>query len=150
TVRGPAPWRIDFLRADYLVVRAKTLNDGAQGFRDATDHLRKCENRYASHKDFWRELSVAYQRLKSDGDADRALQEFRNWGGDSADLAVIQSRLVSLRGDDERAKNILSQALSSVSNDREKLRQELLRLRLATRDFKPAREMLIEDYGRQR
>src|SRR4029453_13391807 len=88
-------------------------------------------------------LCLAYQRLKRDADADRALKEFRTAGGEPSDMAVLQSRLASLRGDDENAKAILEHA---QVEDKSKLRREKLRLFLATKDLTAARVLLVEDY----
>jgi len=149
-IPGAAAWQIDFLHADYLVVQAKSRNELSQGMLEAAQYLQGCEQRNAGHKGFWADLCLGYQRLSRAADADRALEEFRKAGAETIDLVLLQTRLSSLRGDDEGAKALLKQASKSqLAQDQGKLRQELLRLLLVTKDLAPARAILIDDHERQ-
>ena len=83
--------------------------------RRQAEVLKASEKEYASRKEFWFELCLTYQRLKREADADRALEEFRRIGGEAAEIALAESRLASLRGDDGRAKSVLTDASQGAS-----------------------------------
>jgi tetratricopeptide (TPR) repeat protein len=145
-----APWRIDFLRIDYLMAEARAAGRPDEGIAQATQVLKGAEAAHASHKAFWLQVCLAYQNLGATADADRSLGELRRAGASAAELAVVGARLASLRQDQTGAERILEDAAKSVSvQEHQALRAELLRVALASKDLPKVRSILMEDHRRQ-
>jgi tetratricopeptide (TPR) repeat protein len=145
-----APWRIDFLRVDYLMAEARSASPVGGVPAEVAAILSQAEAAYADHKDFWLQVCLAYQNLGLLPDAERALAELKRIGGAPVAVAVAESRLASQRGDHAAAEKILEDAAKTVSVDeRVALRNELLRVALAVNDLPKARAILLEENRRQ-
>jgi predicted Zn-dependent protease len=138
-----SPWKIDFLQVDFLMAKAKAAGNPADGLAASTALLRVSEERYADKKEFWLQLSLAYQSLGLPADADRALDKFKTLGAAPVESALAAARLATLRGDYSGAESILEAASVMASiPQRDVLRSELLRVARAARDTKKVRELL--------
>ena len=145
-----APWRIDFLRIDYLMAEARSSSGPTAVPAHVTEVLKAAEAEYADQKAFWLQICLAYQNLELLEDAERALAELRKAGGTPVEVAVAESRLAGRRNDYEAAEKILEDAAKSVSvTDRAALRAELLKVALASKNVKKARAILVEDNRNQ-
>jgi tetratricopeptide (TPR) repeat protein len=144
-----APWRIDFLRADYLLAKAKVRGDLSEGRRQATELLKSIEQQHGERKELWIQLAMAYQSVQQSGEADRALAAYRTAGASAGEAALAESRLLSMRGEYGQAVRVLEAASDATPREREAFRGELLRLALAERDMAKARQMLLAEHRRQ-
>lgn len=145
-----APWRIDFLRIDYLMAKAGSSDSPAAVPTSVTEALKAAEAAYSGQKAFWLQICLAYQNLDLLGEADRALVELRKAGGTPVEVAVAESRLAGRRGDHKAAEKILEDAAKSVSvADRAALRAELLKAAVAAKNPMKVREILVDENRRQ-
>jgi tetratricopeptide (TPR) repeat protein len=146
----PEPWRVDFLRAEYTHIRAKDQNHVEQSAAEALKILQAAEKQYGAQKPFMLQLAVVYQTLKQNGEADRLLVELKKAGASPAELALLEGRLASLRGEYERAQAILQEGLKSATAQYEQqMRNELLSATFGAKDLQQARTMLLHEH-RQR
>jgi tetratricopeptide (TPR) repeat protein len=146
---GSTRWQVEFIRAEYCIAKAKAANDVQRGIGEAVRVLRKAEERYSQEREFWAQACLAYERFKLNDEADRALEQVRRLEGSPADVAVLRSRLASARGNFEMARTELSEVVNLVpSHDQQRLRQELLRVAIASRDEQQARAILLQDHER--
>ncbi|MCU0880513.1 MAG: tetratricopeptide repeat protein, partial [Pirellulaceae bacterium] len=145
-----SPWKIDFLRVDYLMAQAKASGDPAAGLVASTSVLRAAEQRYADKKEFWLQLSLAYQSLGEAADADRALEKFKSHDASPIEVALASARLATLRADFAKAESILEAASVMASiPQRDVLLAELLRVARASRDTNKVRNILLDLHKRQ-
>ncbi len=145
-----SPWRIDFIRVDYLMAEARAAANAQTVPTEVTELLKVAETTYAAEKAFWLQICLAYQNLGLLADAERALTQLRSAGGSSLEVAVAESRLASQRNDFEAAEKILEDAAKAVSeNDRAGLRAELLRVATASKNVEKARSILLDDHRAQ-
>jgi Flp pilus assembly protein TadD len=145
-----SPWKIDFLRVDFLMAQAKAAGNPAEGQSASTAVLRTAEGLYGDKKEFWLQLSLAYHSLGQAADADRALEKFTGLDASPVEVALASARLATLRADYAGAESILEAASGMASfPQRDVLRAELLRVARAGRDTNKMRDILLEMHERQ-
>jgi tetratricopeptide (TPR) repeat protein len=145
-----SPWKIDFLRVDFLMAQAKAAGNSAEGLSASTAVLKTAQERYPDKKEFWVQLSLAYQSLGISTDADRALEKFTGLGASPIEVALASARLAMMRGDFAGAESILESASSMASiPQRDVLRAELLRVARSARNTQKIREILLLTHERQ-
>ena len=145
-----APWRIDILWAEYLAAKGRAEGGPASGVDAALAVLRAAEEEYRTQRDFWVQACFAYQSLGRPEDADRALAEVRARELPPVDLAVLEARLMLLRGALDQARQRLQQAAAQApAEEQMRLRGELLRVVLAAGDTQGGRELLLQMHARE-
>ncbi len=145
-----SPWRIDFLRVDYLMAKAEGAADPAAAKAEAASVLKSAEAAYGTDKAFWLQVCLAYQGLGLSEEAQRCLAELRKFEGTAVEAAIAESRLAVSREDHDGAKKILEAAAQSASEQqRAVLRSELLRVAMAAKDLGTARSILADEHRRQ-
>jgi tetratricopeptide (TPR) repeat protein len=138
-----APWRIDFLRADYIAMRTPTADQPAYGAGAATEVLRLAETKYEEGSQFWFEACMAYERLGQIQDAERAWERLNQIPGARTEAAIAASRRAAIHQDFTAANRILEDAGTKAPPQAKlRLRQELLRIAQARQDLPQMRSLL--------
>lgn len=144
------PWRVEFLRVEHVLAKAKSANDTAGGVRRAVELLQAAEQRYPDEPTFWSQLAVAYQSLNDPESSAHALAAVRRLATDPSEAALLEARLASLGGDPAKAQRLLQLGLKSVSPRMEsKMREELINATLLAKERSKARNMLVVESERQ-
>ena len=137
-----APWRADFLRADYVLLRAQTADNPEQGRSAAIRVLKEAEARY-QNREFWFEVCLAYDRLESPAESQRALEQLGQVPGAAMDVALAAARRAAGREDFSEAIRIVEQAkLTAPPAARTRLQEELLRIAQWRQDVPQLRSLL--------
>jgi cellulose synthase operon protein C len=143
-------WRIDFLRAEYAIAKAKTAGDAKQGLEEAARLLRVAETMYGGDPGFWSQICIIYQTLKLEIDAERSIAQMRTSGATAADVSLAEARLASLRGEFGVAQNILKEALKvAPAQQQQRMSDQLVQVTLAARDIPQARAILLSQHKQQ-
>ena len=124
-------WRLDVLRANYLVIIGAEQGDREKGISDALELLHQTEDQeqYATSADFLRQLVLGYEKLKAPKDADRVMEKLEILTGKSATMYVLRSSLHSSRKQYEKARGILIEGLKTLPpSDHGTLRQSLAQI----------------------
>ena len=138
-----APWRVDFLRADYIALRTPTQSEPAYGAAAAAEVLRLAEGKYEVGSQFWFEACLAYERLGRPEDAERAWLRLNQIPGARTDAAIAASRRAAMHEDFAKANQILEEAGRAVpASAKGRLRQELIRVAQAKQDLPQMRLLL--------
>ncbi|MEX2175678.1 MAG: tetratricopeptide repeat protein [Pirellulaceae bacterium] len=141
-----APWRIDFLRADYVALRAQSDNDPDQARTAAGEILRLAEDQHQDRAEFWFQSCLAYERLGLFEDAERAWQQLSRLPAAGADAAVAAARRALIHEDYAKAKQILDEASARLPlTARARIRRELLQVAQAKQDLTAMRTLLTAD-----
>ena len=86
-----APWRVNFLRADLAYAKGLENGDVERGRSEALDVLQQATKNYAQSPEFWRQLSLVYQRLEAVGDADQAVDRLTTLGSSPVDIVLARA-----------------------------------------------------------
>ena len=141
-----APWRIDFLRADYIALRTPTEEERAYGAAAAAEVLRLAEAKYEDGNQFWFEACLAYERLGQPQDAERAWDHLNQLPGARTEAVIAASRRAAMREDYARANRILLDAGKNLPvSAKGRLRQELLRIAQAQQDLPQMKSLLLAE-----
>ncbi len=145
--RVDAPWRIDFLKADYIALRAPTEAEPAYGNAAAAEVLRLAEAKYEEGSQFWFEACLAYERLGQPQDAERAWDRLNQLPGARTDAVIAASRRAAMHEDYAKASQILADAgqQGMPLNSRGRLRQELIRIAQARQDLPQMKSLLAAE-----
>lgn len=136
-------WRVDFFRAELAHIKGLDSGEIERGRAEALDILQTAASKYSESSQFWRQVSLAYQRLESAVDADRAMDRYQGMATSSADIAIAKASLAVMRKDYERASQTLKAAIPSASLlDRTRLTLELVEVALMTHDLDAADQLL--------
>jgi len=139
-----APWRIDFLQADYLALRTDDEADDDRERRAAAEVLRRAEVRYQDRPEFWFHACLAYERLAQPDDAERAWLQLNQFSGAQAEAAIAASRRAAAHEDYSKAQNILESAAPELPPAaQQRLRQELIRLTKARQDLRQMQALFL-------
>jgi len=105
------PWRVDLLKAEYTLQSAGEDQREAAA-TDAASMLRAAEAANAESAAFCRAAVMAYQKLGRADDADRMLAKFEELAGEDGSAAVklLQARLYTMRGEHDKARDVLKAA----------------------------------------
>ena len=105
------PWRVDLLEAEYTIQSAEEDKREAAAM-DAAAMLRAAEAENAESAAFCQAAVFAYEKLGKPQEADRLLSKFKELVGDEKAAAyyVVSSRLHSMRGEYEPARQALAEA----------------------------------------
>lgn len=145
----PEHWRLAFIKADSLVVKAKATQDPGTGIQVAKDVLRSAEQDFSKVVDFWSQLALSYEHLGMPADADRALNVLRTLSGKSIEESITTSRLATLRKNYKEAIAVLENATKSLSPaHRPKIQQELINVAFAKQDLDLLRSYLELEHHR--
>jgi len=143
-----APWRADFLRADYALLRGQSDEEPEEGRAAAIKALRRAETKY-QEREFWFQLCLAYERLESPVESQRALERLGQLPGAATEVAIATARRAALREDFTEATRIVEQArLSAPQSAQVRLREELLRIAQWRQDL-PQLRLLLQAELRQ-
>jgi tetratricopeptide (TPR) repeat protein len=141
-----SPWRIDFLRADYIALRTPTAAEPTYGSSAAVEVLRLAEAKYDAGNQFWFEACLAYERLGQPQDAERAWQHLNQLPGARTESAIAASRRAAMHEDFAKASRILEEAGPTVPTaSKGRLRQELIRIAQAKQDLSQMRTLLTAE-----
>jgi len=133
------PWRLDLLEADYQLARGLESGPG-----NAKGLLLAAEKAYPDSPELLRALVLAYQRLGSATDADRALASFEGIADDPAAPCLLRSELCLLRNQSDQARQALEEGLETLPPEAHPaLRQALFQLSLGEGDLDSARQQLL-------
>jgi len=145
-----APWRIDFLQADFLALQSDGDADENRQRTAAAAVLRQAEARYQDRPEFWFQACLAYERLSQPQDAERAWQRLNQMPGAQTEATIAAARRAAAHDDFGKAASILESAAPSLPLvAQERLRQELIRLAQAKQDL-PRMQALFEATLRER
>ncbi len=129
-----APWRVDFLQADCIALRAEGSEQDHQ--QAAAEVLRRAELKYEDRPEFWFQACLAYERLALPQDAQRAWQRLSRLPGAEADAAIVASRRAVAVDDYAQAERILESAAAALPvAAQERLRQEMVLIARARQDL---------------
>ncbi|HUE74567.1 MAG TPA: hypothetical protein VMP01_27110 [Pirellulaceae bacterium] len=146
TSRIAAPWRIDFLRADYVALRSPTEAEAAYGNAAAAEVLRLAEAKYEEGNQFWFEACLAYERLGQAQDAERAWDRLNHLPGARTDAVIAASRRAAMREDFVKANQILEEAgQGAPAMTRGRLRQEMILIAQAGQDLPQMKSLLAAE-----
>ena len=126
-------WRLDILRASYLVEIGAEQGDREKGIRDAMELLHQTEEQepYTTSAEFLQQLVLGYEKLKAPEDADRVMEKLETLTGKSATTYVLRSSLYSSRKQFEKAREILVEGIGTLPpSNHAALRQTLARVNL--------------------
>lgn len=138
----PAPWRIDFLRADYVALEGER----SHGRSAAADILRLAEVKHEDHPAFWFEVCLAYERLGQSTDAERAMERLNGIPGARTDAVIAASRRAAMHEDFAQATRILEAATQTVPPaEHVRLRQEMFRIAQSKQDLPAMKALLTAD-----
>lgn len=139
------PWRIDLLRADYLLAKGSGSDDPDQGRLQAVEALRRAGSKYPFRRDLWQSLPLIYQRLSQAADADAACEHLSQLPDGEGDSILVRTRVLSMRGEYDLAEQTLREATKGSSPvDPRAAQRELINLKLSRRDLPAARALLLE------
>ena len=145
-----APWRIDFLKADYIALRTPTEAEAAYGNAAAAEVLRLAEAKYENGNQFWFEACLAYERLGQPQDAERAWQHLNQLPGAQTESVIAAARRAAMHEDFVRAHRILDEASAATPMaDRGRLRKESIRVAQARQNL-PQMKTLLEEELKER
>jgi tetratricopeptide (TPR) repeat protein len=137
-----APWRTDFLRADYCILRGQTEDRPEEGRAAAVEALRVAETKY-QERDFWFQVCLAYERLDSPRESQRALERLGQLPESGLDAAIASARRAAWRDDFTEATRIVEQArLIAPQSVQVRLQKELLRIAQSRQDLPRMRALL--------
>lgn len=136
------PWRIELLLADCALARGDESQTGEQRQDEALTLLRQAEAKYPDVHGLWEALPLAYQRLGATDDADRSCNQLANLEGGGEKAALMQVRLLSMRGDPKAAESALLEGIRTRRIDAAAAEQEMVNLKLAQNDLAGGREVL--------
>jgi tetratricopeptide (TPR) repeat protein len=141
-----APWRVEFLRADYVALRAATANDPAQS-QTAAEVLRLAESKFADDSRFWFEACLAFERLGQAEDAERAWRRLNELPGQRTDAAIAAARRAAMHQNYGRATEILEAAVKNAPlASHSRLRRESIHLAQAQQDLPRMRRLLVAEW----
>jgi tetratricopeptide (TPR) repeat protein len=140
----PAPWRIDFLRADYIALRTPTVDDETHGQAAAAEVLRLAEIKHQERPEFWFDVCLAYERLGQVADAQRAWERLSGLPGAKTETVIAASRRATMHEDYTKANRILKEAAGAGGANERRLRDELLHVAQARQDLPEMKALLTE------
>ncbi|MEX2176840.1 MAG: tetratricopeptide repeat protein [Pirellulaceae bacterium] len=144
---GDSSWRLAVLRADYSIAKATGSGNREFGVSEALGTLREAEAKHPDSQAFWTQLMLYYEHLKAADQADRALAHLKSLPDSAGAAAVATAKLASVRGEFDRAVEILQTARKSLANkDQDQLRAELVNVALTKRDFPLARALVTAQH----
>lgn len=153
-VEFQAPWRVDFLHADYCLIEGDA-QDPERGTIAAMEILKAAEKKHSAAPEFLAQLSLIYEQLKQPQDADRIVDELRKLSEQSLEAAIIAAHIAAIRKDYDRATRILDGTDKSLSaKDESRVRAERVYIALSKRtakgkpDFDAARALLLEELAK--
>lgn len=140
-------WRVDFVRAEYAIAKAKATSDPKQGFDEAVSILRGAEASHGNDPSFWSQICVVYQSLKLEREAERSIAQMRKLDAPAIEIALAESRTAAMRGDHAAAQSVLKEALKSTPNgQQQRIHDQLVQVTMAARDLQQARAVLLAQH----
>jgi tetratricopeptide (TPR) repeat protein len=144
-----APWRVDFLRAEYEFHQPKVKEDFERGRNSAGNILKLAEAKYAASAVFLGQLCLLFEQFDLSTEADRVLKRLRELKGSPLVAAVTSARLAVARRQYDVAMRELDQVEKHLSAaELRVLLDERVNIALAKRDLTLARALLLRQYER--
>lgn len=141
-----SPWRIDFIKADFVALRAAPSDDPAHGRIAATEVLHQAELKHDERPNFWFEVCMAYERLGQKQDAQRAWERLNQLPGARTEAAIAAARRAAMHDDFVQANRILEESsYRATGTGQSRIRQEQLRLAQVRQDFAQMKKLLAAE-----
>jgi tetratricopeptide (TPR) repeat protein len=148
-ILAKAPWRIDFLRAEFEYNQPKTKADLEQMRENVAGILRLAEKKYAESAEFLGQLCLLFEQFDLSKEADRVLKRLRDLKTNPLIAAVASARLAVARKQYDLAMHELDQVEKYLSvAELRVLLDERVNIALAKRDLSLARSLLLRQYAR--
>jgi tetratricopeptide (TPR) repeat protein len=133
--------RLNLLEIDYALLRAEEKGNSAAANQVALEKLREAEKVNAISSSQMPGLVFAYERLGSNADVTRLLEQIGKTNDQYAATCLTRARLATMRKNYDEARQVLQDGLSKVNpSEKAVLQKELIQLLLVAERFDDARQ----------